>query len=53
MLGSAGGAAEGAGGGGGGEAPGPMQAAMQAFGGGTAVYFPEAIDAPIEEVATP
>ena len=34
MLGSAGGAAEGAGGGGGGEAPGPMQAAMQAFGGG-------------------
>ena len=53
MLGSAGGAAEGAGGGGGGEAPGPMQAAMQAFGGGAPVYFPEAIDAPMEEVATP
>ena len=53
MLGSAGGAAEGAGGGGGGEAPGPMQAATQAFGGGAPVYFPEAIDAPMEEVATP
>ena len=53
VLAGAGGAAEGAGGGGGGEAVGPMQAAMQAFGGGTAVYFPEAIDAPIEEVATP
>ena len=53
MLGGAGGAAEGAGGGGGGEAAGPMQAAMQAFGGGAAVYLPEAIDAPVEEVATP
>jgi len=53
VLGGAGGAAEGAGGGGGGEAAGPMQAAMQAFGGGAAVYFPEAIDAPVEEVATP
>ena len=53
VLGGAGGAAEGAGGGGGGEAPGPMQAAMQAFGSGAPVYFPEAIDAPVEEVATP
>jgi len=52
MVGCTDGAAEGAGGGGGGEAPGPMQAAMQAFGEATPVYYPEAMDAPMEEVST-
>ena len=52
MVGCTDGAAEGAGGGGGGEAPGPMHAAMQAFGEATPVYYPEAMDAPMEEVST-
>jgi len=52
MVGCTDGAAEGAGGGGGDEAPGPMQAAMQAFGRATPVYYAEAMDGPMEEVST-